>query len=433
MENQERQLLRALGRWDLLGLALNGIIGAGIFGLPALAAELMGAASPLAFGACGVIAGLIVACFAEAASRFDATGGPYLYARTAFGSFIGFEVGWAVWLARVTAFSANTVLMVSYAGYFWQPLTREVSRALLITLVMGLLAAVNVRGVRHGAGTGDVLLIAKLLPLTLFAIAGLFFVDWGIFRRAPVPSLDHLGESSLLLLYAFTGFEYGAIPAGEAADPKRDMPRALTTAVAVAAVLYILIQVVTVGTLPRLSGSSTPLAEASARFLGFGGGALIAATAILSVSGNLVAIMLATPRLTFAFAERGELPGFFARVHPRFRTPHWSIVSFAVVTWAMALSGTFVWLVTLSVVARSVTYIATCLAVLVLRRRGDVPPAGYTLPGGWAIPLIATALSVWLLWYAPRRDLLIGLWALLVGALLFVGCRLWIRGSRGLP
>ena len=250
MKKTEEGLIRGIRRWDLLAIAINGIIGAGIFGLPSDVYGRIGSYSLIAFAACALVVTLIIICFAEVGSRFNDTGGPYLYAREAFGSTVGFEVGWLIWLARLTAFAANCNLLVSYLGFFWSGATDSIARAAIITLVVLALASLNMVGVRETAIVSNVFTIGKLVPLIIFIGAGLFFINPQNYSFIGQPEYTPFSQSVLKLIYAFTGFEMAAIPAGETRDPRRHLPFALLIAMGVVAVIYILIQVVCIGTFP---------------------------------------------------------------------------------------------------------------------------------------------------------------------------------------
>jgi amino acid transporter len=308
-------LVRGISRWDLVAIAINGIIGAGIFGLPSKVFTLIGPYSLIAFVACALVVALIIVCFAEVGSRFDDTGGPYLYAREAFNPAVAFEIGWLIWLARVTAFAANCNLLINYLGYFWTSATDTFWRAAVIVFVVLVLCAINVLGIRQAAIVSNVFTIGKLVPIIIFVGAGLFFLNPQAFALGPRPETGAFSQSVLLLVYAFTGFEMATIPAGEVRDPQRNMPRALIIAILVVAVLYILIQVVCVGTLPGLATSQKPLADAGSQFLGTAGGAIISAGANISITGNLNILMLSGSRLPFAMAEQKQLPAFIGTVH----------------------------------------------------------------------------------------------------------------------
>lgn len=405
MQNQtDEGLVRGIRRWDLVAIAINAIIGAGIFGLPSKVFSLIGPYSIIAFIACALVVSLIILCFAEVGSRFDDTGGPYLYAREAFNPAVAFEIGWLIWLTRITAFAANCNLLISYLGYFWTPATDGFWRASLIITVVTVLAAINLLGIRQAAIVSNVSTIGKLVPIVIFIGAGLFFLNPQAFTPGPTPDTGAFSQSVLLLVYAFTGFEMASIPAGEVRDPQRNLPRALIIAIVLVVVLYILIQIVCVGTLPSLAQSQKPLADAGTQFLGTAGGAIISAGAIISIAGNLNIVMLSGSRLPFAMAEQKQLPAFIGSVHRTFFTPYVAILLTAGLMLVLTLKSSFVAALTISTIARLVTYGATCIALPVFRRRKDGPPAAFHLPGGTIIALLSLGLIVWLLLHSTLQE-----------------------------
>ncbi|HVF23809.1 MAG TPA: amino acid permease [Pyrinomonadaceae bacterium] len=405
MQNQtDEGLVRGIRRWDLVAIAINGIIGAGIFGLPSKVFSLIGPYSIIAFIACAVFVALIILCFAEVSSRFDETGGPYLYAREAFNPAVAFEIGWLIWLARVTAFAANANLLINYLGYFWTSATDTFWRASVIVAVVAVLASINLLGIRQAAIVSNVFTIGKLVPIIIFIGTGLFFLNPQAFTRGASPDTGAFSQSVLLLVYAFTGFEMATIPAGEVRDPKRNLPRALIIAILLVAVLYILIQIVCVGTLPGLAQSQKPLADAGTQFLGTAGGAIISAGAIISITGNLNILMLSGSRLPFAMAEQKQLPAFVGRVHRSFFTPYVAILLTAGLMLFLTLKSSFVAALTISTIARLVTYGATCLALPIFRRRKEGPAAAFHLPGGTIIAFLSLALIVWLLLHSTLQE-----------------------------
>jgi basic amino acid/polyamine antiporter, APA family len=406
VQNQsEADLVRGIRRWDLVAITINGIIGAGIFGLPSNVYKLIGTYSLIAFVACALVVALIILCFAEVSSRFDDTGGPYLYAREAFQPAIAFEVGWLFWLVRMTAFAANGNLLINYLSYFWPAATAPFWRASIIVLVVAALAVINLLGIRQAAIVSNAFTIGKLAPIIIFIAAGLFFLNPQAFEFGARPTTGDFSKSVLLLVYAFTGFEMATIPAGEVRDPQRNLPRALLIAILVVVSLYIMIQVVCVGTLPGLQDSKKPLADAGLQFLGVAGGAIISAGAIISITGNLNILLLSGSRLPFAMAEQKQLPAFVGRIHTKFFTPYVSILITAGLMLILTLKSSFVAALTISAIARLVTYATTCLALPVLRRRGEVPPAAFRLRGGSVIAILALALIVWLLLNATLNEI----------------------------
>src|SRR5262245_14136589 len=352
----QKGLVRGIGRWDLTALTINVMVGAGIFGLPSKIYGLTGAWSVLAYLVCAALITLIILCFAEVGSRFVETGGPYLYSRAAFGSVIGFEVGWLLWLARMTAFAALCNLLLGYLSFFWPAASSGWTRALVITLVVIALTTVNIIGVREAALVNNLFTIFKLTPLLLFAIAGLFVLTRRPFTATVTPNYKDFSTAVLLLVFAFSGFEMAVVPAGETRDPQRHIAFALLTATGVVAMLYLTIQVVCIGALPGLANSERPLVDASVRFLGASGASIVSVGAIISVTGALNSSILAGPRILFVMAEQGS-----------FRTPHIAILILAAVILVITLQGTFMSALTISTVIRQLSYIATCIALPVMR------------------------------------------------------------------
>ncbi len=420
-------LIRGIRKWDLVAVTINGIIGAGIFGLPAKVFALIGSYSLIAFVACALVVTLIVLCFAEVGSRFDETGGPYLYAREAFGLTVAFEVGWLIWLARLTAFAANCNLMISYLAFFWAPANSTMPRALIITGTVLSLTALNVFGVRQAAIASNLFTVGKLIPMLIFVAAGLFFLNPHAFALGAGPSAGAFSQSVLLLIYAFTGFEMAAIPAGEIRNPQTHLPRALLISIAVVACTYILIQIVCIGTLPELAASQKPLADAAQRFMGTTGAAIISAGAIISIAGNLNIVLLSGSRVPFAIAEQKQLPEVFAAIHRRFSTPHIAIVVTAGVMLVLTLRSSFVAALTISAIARLVTYAVTCAALPVLRRRSGVPVAMFKVRGGPIIAVAALILAVWLLANSTLREAVTAVIAAAGGIIIYLS----YRGYRG--
>ncbi|MDQ3816688.1 MAG: amino acid permease [Acidobacteriota bacterium] len=398
MEQTAREgLVRGIRRWDLVAVVINAIIGAGIFGLPSKVYGLIGSYSLVAFIVCALVVTLIVLCFAEVGSRFDATGGPYLYAREAFGAVVGFEVGWLQWLARITAFAANSNLMVEYLGLFWPGAVSEPWRSAIIAAVTVSLTAINIVGVRSATVVGNFFTVGKLIPLLLFAAVGLFFINTGNYSFAVPPGYVAFSSSVLLLIYAFTGFEMAVIPSGEIENPQRNIPVALLTAIGGVATLYILIQLVSIGTLPALASSTKPLADAGRNFMGAAGASIISAGAIISIVGNLNILILAGSRLPFAMAERDQLPGLLSYTHKRYHTPHFAILITAALMLVLSISGTFIYALTISAIARLLTYAATCAALPKFRSNAGAPPAKFRAPAGIFVSIASLLLAAWLL------------------------------------
>src|SRR5262245_920621 len=290
------RLVRGIHRWDLVALVINSIIGAGIFGLPARAYELAGTYSLAAYLVAAIVIFLVILCFAEVGSRFTASGGPYLYARVTFGPFVGFQVGWLLWLGRIAAAASLANLFVGYVGFFIPAAGTALWRSLIIVSLISVLTVVNIVGIRATTTVTNVLTVGKLIPLLLVGVGGLFFIDAAHYSSAP-PAYAAFSQAALMLVFTYMGFEGAAIPAGEVREPGRHLPFALVIGLAVVFSTYVLVQIVCIGTLPDLAHSQRPLADAGLRFLGTPGAALISLGALVSMGGTINALTFASPRI----------------------------------------------------------------------------------------------------------------------------------------
>lgn len=417
-------LRRELGRWDLTAVGVNQVIGAAVFAQPAVLAASIGAWSPWLVALVGLASMLIALCFAEAASRFDGTGGPYLYTRAAFGRFAAFEVGWMLWFTRAASWAAVINVLATSLGFYWPAVTAGVPRAVLITSIIAALAAINIRGIKQSSVVVNVLTIGKLLPLTAFALIGIFFVNPANLATGGTPlTYDSLATSALLLIFGFGGYEVVPVPAGEARDPRRAVPFALVMTLLIVTAVMTIVQIVALGTLPNLAQSRTPLADAAAIFMGAGGAALLTIGAVLSTTGNNMGQALSGSRNLYALAEQGDLPPFFGWVHADYRTPVTAIAVTAAVALALALSGTFAAMAAASAISRLLVYVATCASVLRLRGAAfadRVKPAAFVVPFGPAIPVAAIGIALAIVAGATPLQRLSGAMALAAGAVLYL-------------
>lgn len=416
-------LQRALGKWDLTALGVNQVIGSAVFILPSQVAAQLGGWSPLAFLAIGFASLLVALCFAEVGSRFDGTGGPYLYTRAAFGRFVAFEVGWMQWFTRVTGQASVVNAMALALGFYWPAMTSGVARASLIVVVTLAIGWINLRGIRHSAFVINLLTIGKLVPLGLFILVGLWFIDASRLALPAQVSVTQWSTGALLLIYAFGGYDGIGVPAGEATDPRRQVPFAFVSTIVAVTAIMALVQVVATGTLPNLAAATTPLADASLLIMGAAGALLISAGSVVSMTGSNVGHVLTGSRMLFALAENGELPRVFGTIHPRYRTPANAIVFTTLVALVLALSGSFAVLAAANAIARLVIYTGACAATLRLRHerfRDLVKPATFVIPLGRLVPLLAIGVSLVILAGATGQQLLGGAAALAVGAVLFV-------------
>jgi amino acid transporter len=417
-------LLRAVSRWQIVALSVNDVIGSGVYLiLPVAAAQLLGPASVWAILVAGFAVLLLVLCFAEASSLFDRPGGAIVYTQAAFGDFVGFEVGWMTWIARISSIAGLSVFFARAVGYLWPAAKSGVGQWLTIVLPLLVLTAINVRGVKSGAHTAVVLAWGKVVPLVLFVVVGIFWVDWNRIFPVPMPERANFMKAALLVLFAYAGFENTPAPAGEFRDPKRDVPFALIMQIVIVTAIYTAVQLVALGTVPNLGASPTPLADAAAMMIGPVGGLILTLGAVLSVLGTNNNTVLAGPRYLYALAEMGKLPRVFGRIHPRYRTPYIAILTQTGVALLLMLTGTAEELAVLSAIARLATYIGTAAAVPVLRRKLPATERTIRLPGGPLIPIAALAICLLFLSAAEAKNWIAGGIALAVGAAIYAAAR----------
>ncbi len=428
-------LRRALGRWDLTAIGINQVIGGAIFLLPADVARLVGPWGPLAFLSVGLLSLSIALCFAEVGSRFEKTGGPYLPARAAFGRFIGFEVGWMMWFTRVTSQASVANGLALALAFYWPALATGVPRMSMIAALTIALTMINVRGIKQSSWVVNALTIGKLAPLTIFIIAGVWYIDPAHFAAMPAVTQRDLSSALILLIFAYGGYEVTGVLAGEAANPRRDVPFAFIATLITVAVVMSLTSLVATGVLPDLGGSRTPLADGAAIFLGAAGALMVSAGSAISMAGNNMGQILNGSRTIFALAENGDLPRWFAKVHPTYQTPSNAILFTAVIALTLALTGSFVALAAVSAIARLVMYLAVCASTLVLRKHdreiaaqvgahfsdldGAVAPAKFTVPMGPVVPVFASIVAMGILAGASQAQLVAGAAALAAGGALY--------------
>ena len=426
-ERVDHQLVRGIGISALTANIISSTIGAGIFVLPALVAKNLGPAAPLAFICCAIAMVLFVTCFAIAGSRVSLTGGLYAYVEVAFGRYVGFLAGVLYGLTALGAVAGVVNVLVNSIAVLAPSLGNPVMRIVVMLVVYGSLVTINVRGVREGAGAVTVLTVAKLLPLLLFVCAGIFFIHPENLTWTAWPGSKALGDSVILLIFAFVGIEVALIPSGEVKNPSRTVPRAAYLALVITTVIYIMIQLVAQGTLggDLANYKDVPLAEAASKFLGNIGRTILIAGATISAFGFVTSDILSSPRMIFAFGRDGALPAWFAHVHSRYRSPDVAIITYAVLAFALSVTGTFEQLAVLSNVSVLLMYILCCAACWFLVQR-DVRADGqpFNFPGMKIVPALAIIAIVWILAHATLREFAINGAVLVVASLLY-----WLRTS----
>lgn len=399
-------------------LALNAVIGAGIFALPATVAARAGLMSPWLFLIIGTLVITIVLTFAELASYFRESGGLVLYTTTAFGPLVGFGTGWIYFISRVSAFAANSTVLALYLGTVWPWVATGTGRTVLITALCVALTYANYTGVKDGVRTLAVFTFMKLTPIALLLIVGLQHVSADTFFPSEFPVIEDLGGTVLLLIYAFVGFESTSIVSGESKNPRQSVPKAMVNTLIGIGILYFLIVLVYVSVLPNAGEEGTSLITVGEVLFGPIGLIAITLAAVFSIGGNLAAIMLAVPRLTYAMAEHNLLPKWFGVINKKHSTPGNSIIFLGALALVLALTGSFVQLAIASSLTRLISYILCIAALPTIRRQADeeVRAQAYRLKGGYSIPAIAMVVCVWIAaqskpetWIFTGKLLLIGL------------------------
>lgn len=407
-EGARPRLERVIGTGALAAVAINCIVGSGIFGLPGIAAGILGPAAILAYLVCALLIGLVGLCFAEIGSRVDSAGGIYAYTTVAFGPVVGGIAGTLMWSANaVVPNAAVSNLLMDTLASLVPALGGGPVRTGMIFAVYSVLAAVNIRGVRSGARLSMILVVIKIAPLVVLVIAGACVVSGANLHWQNLPTASGIGQTAVLLFFAFMGVEGGLNASGEVANPARTVPRAILLALTVVAMLYIGLQVVAQGTLgSQLPSESAPvIATAAAVFGGWGARAFVLVT-VLSVAGYLSGDMLGSPRVFYAMAERGQMPRRLSAVHPRLKTPVLAIGMYALLCAVMAVTGSFRQLVVVAASGTSVAYLICCLGLLPLRKKNVVmASAPFVAPGGALVPLAASAIIVWMLSTLPTGEL----------------------------
>ena len=386
-------------------LVINGVIGSGIFRLPADSFKEVGVYSIAAFLVCAVVVFVIILCFAEVSSRFDKTGGPYLYALTSFGPLPAFLTGWLLLITRFITYAALINLLVTYLSVFSVWFELRSARIITIILLTLFLAYVNHIGVKNSTRVNNFLTIGKLLPLLLFIIVGFFFIEPGNYEINKVPDFTSFSATVLLLVFAFGGFESVLVNSGEVKNPEKNLPFALFLAALIIAGIYMLIQIVSIGTLPTLASTNKPLADAAGLFMGKTGAIIIAIGAMFSVSGTLNAIMLVGSRLPFAFSEEKQFPAVFSFIHPKYKTPTWSLLLFMTLTIIISLNYSFLSAASISAITRVMIYGIVCITLIILRKKNPGKTGFFKIKYGNIVAMLGVLLTLWLLTSATLEQM----------------------------
>ena len=424
------ELKRVIGKWDLVLLMINSLVGSGIFGLPSKIFAQAGIYSLLVIVICAAVMLVLVLNFAEVASRFTKTGGPYLYTLTAFGKFPAFLMGWLILITRLATYAALVNIFVTYLGIFNPALETQTAKITIIFILTLFFTLINHYGVKGSTILNNSLTIAKLVPLFLFIVVGIFFINPENFTlNESSPELFGFSNSILLMVFAFSGFEAIIVNTGEIKTPRKNIPSALLITISFVTVFYVLLQMVCIGTFPGLAESERPIADAALQFAGPIGALIISVGALFSVGGTINTVMLIGSRLPYALSEEKQLPGFLSFIHRKFQTPTWSLFLFAFVAFLVSVSGTFVYAVSISVISKVMILGIVCAALIKLRKTESKKTALFRLRYGNTLAVIGILICAGLLMSSKINEFRDTLITLVAGVIIFIVYKLKTQKS----
>lgn len=408
----------------MVALMLNATIGGGIYGLPSQVFAKSGSYSLLAMLACVVAISLIIFCFAEVGSRFSGTGGPLLYAHEAFGPFAGFMTGWLSLVLRIIGMAAITNITISYLGFFFPYAQTGMGRNLLVCLLIITLCFINLLGIKQSVFLNNIFTVGKIFTLLFFVIVGLFFIKAENFDFTEPVSFEAFSASVLLMVYAFSGFTGAVTTGGEMKDPQKDIPYSLIAVQVFKAVLYMLIQVVCIGTLSSLGQSTKPLTDAASNFLPGWGGFVITIGALISFTATLNGGVLVASRICYGMADKNLLPSFMGKVHTRFHTPHISLFFTCGIMLVLTLTNSLLFLLIVNAIGTLLIYIISCSALIKMRNKKNIPVAAFVLPAGKVVAALGILFCMAILTGSTSQQLLYIL-GVLAGGVAVYGIFIW--------
>lgn len=415
MDNKKK-----LGLWSIVLLGINSVIGSGIFLLPGKAMKLMGPGSIWVYLFDMVLVMSMALCFAEVAGMFNKNGGPYVYAKEAFGEFVGFEVGIMKWAVSIIAWATMAVgFPTALAKVYPAAASQSAQNMIAVSILVGL-GCINILGVSATKYLNNIITVGKLVPLIFFVAIGIFCIKGSNFTPMFPNSVSSatFGSTAILIFYAFTGFESIAVAAEDMENPQKNLPKAIVITMILVSIIYVLTQTVAVGTLgAKLATTATPVADSANTFFGGFGGILVTAGTLVSIGGINIAASFITPRSGVALAEDGLLPKVIAK-RSKFDTPYIAIIITVLLAIPIALSGSFTQLAAISAISRFAQYIPTCLSVIVFRRRNNLKST-FRIPFGPVLPILSVVVSLWLLTQATKQQIIWGLGALVIGIPLY--------------
>lgn len=411
---------RTVGFWGTALFPINGMIGAGIFALPAVLAASVGSFAPWLMLAGGLAFMPLALCYAWLAGRFENSGGPVLYGEAAFGRFVGFQAGWTRYASAIVTAAANTSVMVAYMAALWPALADPVVEAGAIATILAIITIVNLVGMTRAVGALGVMTVIKVVPLVALVVSALFARDPAI--GFALPEFSEVETVVLLTFYAFMGFEAVVEPAGEMRKPRRDIPRAIVTMVAAVTALYMAVIWAYLAIAPAVENEDNALAGAALDTMGQFGSIAIVVAAAFSIAANNFNGATTQPRILYGMAQRGMLPQWFSGISERFGTPANAIIFTGAASIAFGMWEGFAVLAVAGTLIRLVTYGICAAALPVLEHR-----EGYVNPLHAACAFIAIGISLFVAMQVDSQAVLV------LAGLLALGTLFYIIAARRVP
>ncbi len=423
-DNQNDGLKRELGVWDVATNVVNISIASGIFLLPALIAGLLGNASILAYLVCGLMVLLIALCYAEVGSRITTSGGSYAYIEKAFGPYFGFIANGFLWFGTGVLVSAALINGIADMLTVPYPIFNlPIYRGILFFLLFSFYAFINMIGIKQGMIVIKTVTLIKIIPLVLIVIFGIFKLNPANLQWEGFPNIDKLGAASIILFFAFIGGETALNISGEMKNPSRTAPLGLILGVICIVVFFSLLQIVAQSTLGKdLLQQKAPLAAVAGELLGNWGTKMLIICGVIAIFSSLNSIVLVSSRAMFAGAKDGLLPSFLSKIHPKYATPHLTILTFCIISFLMAFSGGFKQLLILATLSTLFLYVGVALSAIKFRFSKDlVPPATFKLPGGLSIPLLTLIILAWFIFQSKQEEIIaMGIFLLVLTVIYFL-------------
>ncbi len=395
-------LRRELGLLQLTGLGVNNVIGTGIFLLPGLVYASLGPGAVLSVVLGAALSVIFGWSYAHLGSRYQRTGGATLYATDAIGRWAGFQVGWLGWWSMMTSWAAISHSFAMTLSSFWPSAASTPHMQVVVLVLIVALTAVNLVGVKQGASVSTFFSAAKLFPIVAFILGGLFFLRKDNYSPFLPEGLKPVGEATLVMYYAFVGFEVITVPAGEMQDSKRHVPLALLLTIAGAAVIYLGVVAVTIGVLGPATQTANPVIDATEALAGRTAAQCMGAGILVSIFGACAAKTFVAPRYLFALAEEDFLSSSLTQVSAKTRLPSRSIVLSGAITSTLAVTGTFQTLVVFAVLGRVAQYLTTSIAAF---RAPPQNARGAPSVAGRACALAGVVLAALLMTQATLQEM----------------------------